>query len=125
VLSNLAIKNLSTTHRLIIVLALLTTVFWGNIFRFYPRLLDRAYDDTSEGLVLGRLARSAADGLTSKNADLGLNYDQTRPGVGVSELYNDQKRYFANPQLIDSLHLAWGPIPTSLVCRELFFRSST
>jgi len=111
VLSNLAIKNLSTTQRLIIVLALLTTVFWGNIFRFYPRLLDRAYDDTSEGLVLGRLARSAADGLTSKNADLGLNYDQTRPGVGVSELYNDQKRYFANPQLIDSLHLAWGPYP--------------
>jgi len=50
--SNLAIGNLGTTQRLVIVLALLTTVFWGNILRFYPRLIDRAYDDTSIALVV-------------------------------------------------------------------------
>ena len=50
--SNLAIGNLGTTQRLVIVLALLTTVFWGNILRFYPRLIDRTYDDTSIALVV-------------------------------------------------------------------------
>jgi hypothetical protein len=121
VLSNLAIKNLSTTQRLIIVLALLTTVFWGNLFRFYPRLIDLTYDDTSEGLVIGRLARSAADGITSANADLGLNFDPKRPGVGVSELYNDQKIYFANPQLVNSLHLGWGPYPNHFGLQGIVF----
>ena len=110
-LSNLAIRNLSTTLRLIIVLALLTTVFWGNLFRFYPRYIDQTYDSTSEGLVIGRLARSAADGVTSQNADLGLNFDPSRPSVDVPTLYNDQKRYFANPELMGSLHLGWGGYP--------------
>src|SRR5512140_1098429 len=109
--SNLTIRNLGTTQRLIIVLALLTSVFWGNLFRFYPRLIDRTYDDTSYGLVIGRLARSAADGLTSQNADLGLNFDPNRPGADVPTLYSDQKSYFANPQLVDSLHLGWGGYP--------------
>jgi hypothetical protein len=121
VLSNLAVRNLGTTQRLVIVLALLTTVFWGNILRFYPRLIDRTYDDTSEGLVIGRLARSAADGLTSENADLGLNVDPTRPGLSVPELYNDQQRYLADPQLVDSLHLGWGPYPSQFGLQGIVF----
>jgi hypothetical protein len=121
VLSNLTIRNLGTTQRLIIVLALLTTVFWGNIFRFYPRLIDRTYDSTSEGLVIGRLARSAADGLMSENADLGLNVDPKHPGAGVLELYDDQKRYFANPELVDSLHLGWGPYPNQFGLQGIVF----
>ena len=124
-LSKLAVRNLGTTQRLIIVLALLTTVFWGNILRFYPRLIDGTYDDTSEGLVKGRLARAAADGLTSENADLGLNVDPKRPGLSVPELYADQKRYLADPQLVDSLHLGWGPYPSQFGLQGIVFRSST
>jgi hypothetical protein len=121
VLSRFAIKNVSTPQRLVIVLALLTTVFWGNIFRFYPSRIDRTYDDTSEGVVIGRLARSAADGLTSENADLGLNVDPKHPGASVPELYSDQKRYFANPQLVDSLHLAWGAYPNQFGLQGIVF----
>jgi len=121
VLSKLAVRNLGTTQTLIIVLALLTIVFWGNILRFNPRLIDRTYDDTSEGLVIGRLARSAAYGLTSENANLGLNVDPKRPGVIAHELYDDQKRYFANPQLVDSLHLGWGPYPSQFGLQGIVF----
>ncbi len=110
-LSNLAIRNLGTTQRLVIVLALLTTVFWGNLFRFYPRFIDGTYDDTSEGLVIGRLARSAADGLMSKNADLGVNSDPERPVAPGPEFYSDQKKYFETPELVDSLHLNWTAYP--------------
>lgn len=116
-----AVRNLGTTQRLIIVLALLTIIFWGNILRFYPRLIDRTYDDTSEGLVIGRLARSAADGLMSKNADLGLNVDPKRPGLSVPELYDDQKRYLANPELVGSLHLGWGPYPSQFGLQGIVF----
>jgi hypothetical protein len=121
VLSKLAAKDLGSTQRLVIVVALLTIVFWGNILRFYPRLIDRTYDDTSEGLVIGRLARSAAQGLTSENADLGLNVDPNRPGLSVPELYKDQKRYFANPQLVDSLHLGWGAYPSQFGLQGIVF----
>jgi hypothetical protein len=124
VLSKLATKILGLPNRPIIVgivVVLLTTVFWGNLFRFYPSLIDRTYDDTSEGLVIGRLARSAAQGLTSANADLGLNVDPKRPGLSVPELYADQKRYFANPPLVNSLDLGWGPYPNQVGLQGILF----
>ena len=67
--SNPATKNLATTPWLILMIvgALLTIVFCGNLFRFYPRFIDQVYDDTSEAVVVGRMTRSAADGLMSEN----------------------------------------------------------
>ena len=114
--------KLSPTLLVIIVLALLTTIFWGNVFRFYPRFIDGPYDTSGEETVIGRLARSAADGITSENADLGTN----APGSKVNgiESYHDQKRYFEDPHLVSSLHLQWWPY-ASLACKELHFRPST
>jgi hypothetical protein len=86
VTSNLAIKNFGITERLVllIVMALLTTIFWGNVLRFSPRIVDRTYDTTSDGVVIGRMARSAVDGFTSGNADLGVNVEPTGPTGGKS-----------------------------------------
>jgi hypothetical protein len=105
--SKLAIRNLGTAPLLMIVLALLTIIFWGNVFRFSPGLIDRTYDGTSDGMVIGRLARSAADGFTSGNADLGVNAHPE--DIGGFELFQDQIKYFEHPELVDSLRLEWWP----------------
>jgi hypothetical protein len=119
--SNLAIMNLSTAQRLIIVLALLTIVFWENVFQFSPRLINGPYDTTSEALVIGRLTRAAVDGLTSGNADLGTNFDPKRPDVGGIEQYKDQKRYFEDPRLVGSLDLRWHSYPSQFGLQGIFF----
>jgi len=41
----------------VIVWVVLTAIFWGNLFRFYPSMIDGVYDGTSEASVVGRLAR--------------------------------------------------------------------
>ena len=89
------------------MLALLTIIFWGNVFRFSPGLIDRTYDTTADGTVIGRLTRAAADGFTSGNADLGVNaHPNDVEGFG---LFQDQIKYFEHPELVDSLHLVWWP----------------
>jgi hypothetical protein len=122
VTSNLAIKNFGITERLVllIVMALLTTIFWGNVLRFSPRIVDRTYDTTSDGVVIGRMARSAADGFTSGNADVGVNVEPTGPTGGI-ELFNDQIKYFEDPQLVDSLHLEWWPYSSQFGLHGLVF----
>jgi hypothetical protein len=28
----------------------MTAIFWGNLFRFHPAMIDQSYDGTSDGL---------------------------------------------------------------------------
>jgi hypothetical protein len=117
--SKLATGNPGTAPVLLIVLALLTIIFWGNVFRFSSGLIDRTYDGTSDGMVIGRLTRSAADGFTSGNADLGVN---ARPkDVGGFELFQDQIKYFEHPELVDSLHLEWWPYASQFGLHGMLF----
>jgi hypothetical protein len=104
----------------LIVWVVLTFVYWGNLFRFHPAMIDQSYDDTSEGLVIGRMARAAADGIF-RNTDLGSNFDpqQTQPVGG--EYFKAQKRVFENPELIHSLPLAWGPYPSHFALQGFVF----
>src|ERR1700694_406952 len=90
----------------LIVWVVLTFIYWGNLFRFHPSLIDRSYDDTSEGLVIGRMARAAADGLFG-STDLGSNVDPTHPTLAGEEYFNAQKEVFENPDLIHSRQLQW------------------
>jgi len=48
--SKLATRNPGATPWFILVLAvaLLTSIFCGNAFRFYPRFIDKVYDETSD-----------------------------------------------------------------------------
>jgi len=121
--SNQATKSLATTPWLILIIvgALLTIVFCGNVFRFYPRFIDQVYDDTSEAVVVGRMTRSAADGLMSENTYLGNNRDQKHPVVISSELYPVQKKYFENPLLVKSLGLTWDPYRSHFGLQGIFF----
>jgi hypothetical protein len=115
----LAMRKLGTAPLLMIVLALLTIIFWGNVFRFSPRLIDRTYDGTSDGMVIGRLARSAADGLTSGNADLGVNAHPK--DIGGFELFQDQIKYFEHPELVDNLRLEWWPYSSQFGLHGIVF----
>lgn len=106
--SNLTTRILGPAHWVLIVWVALGVMYWGNVFRFHPSMIDRSYDDTSEGLVIGRMARAAADGLF-RNTDLGSNVDPTHPTSPGEEYYNTQKGYFENPNLIHSRQLQWDP----------------
>ena len=103
---HLAILKLRPARWAVIAWVVLAGIFWGNVFRFHPLMIDQSYDDTSEQLVIGRMARSAADGLTSGNADVGVNYF---PSQDRLEYYEAQRRYFENPELIHTLRPEWGP----------------
>lgn len=105
----------------VIAAIVLTAIYWGNLFRFSPRLIDRTYDDTSEASVVGRLARAAADGLF-KNTDLGSNADAEHPNTTADpENYNKQIRYFENPELIHRLGLTWAPYPSHFAMQGYVF----
>jgi hypothetical protein len=116
----LAIRNLGTAPLLLIVLALLTIIFWGNVFRFSPGLIDRTYDTTSDGVVIGRLARAAADGFTSGNADLGVN-GEPMGSVGGYELFQNQVRAYEDPKSINTLDLRWWPYASQFGLQGIIF----
>ena len=104
-----ATSRLRPAHWALIAWVALAGIYWGNAFRFHPLLIDRSYDDTAEQVVVGRMARSAADGLTSENGDLGINYF---PSQDRSEDYETQRKFFENPELIHTLRPEWGPYPS-------------
>ena len=93
-----------------IVWVALTAIFWGNLFRFNPSIIDGVYDDTSEASVVGRLARAEVDGYF-RNTDLGSNVDPRHPNADLSN-YPSQFRYYEHPELIHSLGLDWAPDPS-------------
>ena len=118
--SKLATGNPGTAPILLIVLALLTSIFWGNVFRFSPGLIDRTYDTTSDAVVIGRLARAAADGFTSGNADLGVNGDPMG-SVGGYELFQNQVKSYEDPKSINTLHLGWWPYASQFGLHGIIF----
>src|ERR1700742_3988700 len=79
----------------VITCIVLTAIFWGNLFRFFPALIDPGYDTFSDAIVVGRLARAAADGYF-ENTDLGDNLDLKNPATDA-EIYQRQVEYFLHP----------------------------
>jgi hypothetical protein len=59
---SIAVPRFTPARTAVIVWVALTAIFWGNLFRFNPSLVDGVYDDTSEASVVGRLARAEVDG---------------------------------------------------------------
>ncbi len=97
----------------------LTAIFWGNLFRFSPSWIEPAYDTNSEALVIGRLARAAADGYFN-HTDLGANLDLKNP-IASAENYRRQVDYFLKPELIHSLNLTWGAYPSHFALQGFLF----
>ena len=96
----------------------LTAIFWGNLFRFYPSRIDPVFDTTSEALLVGRLARAAADGYFN-HTTLGANLDPKTPAG--ADNYQKQVEYFLNPDLIHSLNLKWGAYPSHFALQGFLF----
>jgi hypothetical protein len=102
------IKAFSSSRTLSLVLALiLALIFWSNVFRFSPNAIDGVFDTTSEGLVIGRLGRAAADGIFFKDAGLGTNFDSQQV-LGPREIYKAQVEYFQHPEMLKQDHIIWG-----------------
>lgn len=97
----------------------LTAIFWGNLFRFSPALIDPGYDSTSDAIVVGRLARAAADGYFH-NTELGYNYLPGPTGRDYWD-YKRQLEYFEHPDLIHSLGLKWGPYTSHFALQGFLF----
>jgi hypothetical protein len=94
----------------VIAAIVLTAIYWGNLFRFHPSMIDQVYDKTSEASAVGRLARAAADGIFW-NTDLGSNTDAEHSN-GAADNYERQVRYFEHPELIHSLGLDYANYPS-------------
>ena len=103
----------------VVTCIVLTAIFWGNLFRFSPALMDPVYDATYEAFVVGRLARAAADGYFN-NTDLGVNIDPKNP-LNETDKYQKQVEYFQRPDLIHSLGLKWAAYPSHFALQGYLF----
>lgn len=86
----------------------LTAIFWGNLLRFHPAMIDKVYDDTSEAVVVGRLARAEVEGVF-KNTNLGSNIDWNNPPTSTNH-YETEVRYYEHPELLKGV--TWIPYPS-------------
>jgi hypothetical protein len=91
---------------------ILTAIFWGNLFRFRPAMIDHVYDGASDGVVIGRMARAAAHGLFT-HTDLGWHYDPNHIISVSPEWYDLQLRVYEHPELVDSMGLKWADYPST------------
>jgi len=97
----------------------LTAIFWGNLFRFSPSMIDPVYDTSYESYVIARMARAASDGYFN-NTDLGLNIDP-KLSAADSQSYQRQVEYFEHPDLVRSLGLKWEPYPSHFAFQGFLF----
>jgi hypothetical protein len=111
--------TLKPAHIALAAWIVLTLVFWGNLFRFHPSMIDGVFDGTSEASVVGRLARASADGFF-RNTDLGVNIDPKQPDADLFN-YPRQVRYFEHPDLIHSLGLEWAPYASHFALQGYVF----
>jgi hypothetical protein len=99
-----------------IVLAL---IFANNIFHFSQYRINKVFDRTSESMVVGRLARSAAEGIGARDAALGSS--RNVKGDADSRDYDEQLRYFEHPGLIAAEGAEWDPYLSQLGLQGIFY----
>ena len=114
------LRNLPNRDVSIAVALLLALIFANNVFHFSQYRINKVFDQTSEGLVVGRLARSAADGVLSERAELGTNYREKDP-VELRGSYSDQIKYFEHPELIKADDAQWAVYPSQFGLQGIFF----
>jgi hypothetical protein len=105
------LRNLPNRDVSIVVALVLALIFTNNVFHFSQYRINRVFDQTSEGMVVGRLGRSAADGIFSQRAELGMNFLEKDPPE-VRGNYPDQIKYFEHPELIKTDGAGWAVYPS-------------
>ena len=114
------LRNLPNRDVSIAVALLLALIFTTNVFHFSQYRINKVFDQTSEGMVVGRLARSASDGVFSERAELGTNYREKDP-VELRGSYSDQIKYFEQPELIRADGAQWAVYPSQFGLQGLFY----
>ena len=114
------LRNLPNRDVSIVVALLLALIFTNNVFHFSQYRINKVFDQTSEGLVVGRLARSASDGIFSERAELGVNLLESQPPEQRGN-YDDQIRYFEHPELIKTEGALWGVYPSQFGLQGIFY----
>ena len=114
------LRNLPNRDVSIVVALLLALIFTNNVFHFSQYRINKVFDQTSEGLVVGRLARSASDGIFSERAELGINLLESQPPEQRGN-YDDQIRYFEHPELIRTEGALWGVYPSQFGLQGIFY----
>jgi len=114
------LRNLPNRDLSIAVALLLALIFTNNVFHFSQYRINRVFDQTSEGMVVGRLGRSAADGIFSQRAELGMNFLEKDPPE-VRGNYPDQIKYFEHPELIKTDGAEWAVYPSQLGLQGIVF----
>ncbi|MCS3731651.1 hypothetical protein [Bradyrhizobium betae] len=107
-------------RRLCILVSLVLALIWtNNIFHFRISSAYGVFDPTSEGLVVGRLGRAAAEGILSQGGSLGSNAKlEGNPDPGK---YWEQLKYFEHPELIAPDGAVFGAYLSQFGLQSLFF----
>jgi hypothetical protein len=114
------LRNLPSRDVSIVVALVLALVFTNNVFHFSQYRINKVFDQTSEGMVVGRLGRSAADGIFSERAELGMNFLEKDPPE-VRGNYPDQIKYFEHPELIKADGAGWAVYPSQFGLQGIVF----
>jgi hypothetical protein len=114
------LRNLPNRDVSIVVALVLALIFTNNVFHFSQYRINKVFDQTSEGMVVGRLARSAADGIFSERAELGMNFLEKDPPE-VRGNYPDQIKYFEHPELIKADGAGWAVYPSQFGLQGIVF----
>ena len=112
--------NLRNRDASIVLALVVALVFTNNVFHYSQYRINQVFDQTSEGLVVGRLARSASDGLFSERAELGNNYRE-KDSVELRGSYSDQIKYFEQPELIKADGAQWAVYPSQFGLQGIFY----
>lgn len=112
------LRTLSNRDLCILLAVALALIFANNVFHFSQYRINKVFDRTSEGMVVGRLGRSAAEGISAKGAALGTN---KASNTDDSRDYDAQVKYFDNPALIAAEKPDWEPYDSQFGLQGIFF----
>jgi hypothetical protein len=114
------LRNMSNRDLCIVLALVLALIFTNNVFHFSQYRINKVFDQTSEGLVVGRIARSASEGINSRGGAIGFNFDLNSPR-DTWEAYSQQLHYFEHPELIKGDETGWGPYISHVALQGYFF----
>ena len=113
------LRGLSNRDLCVLLALVLALIFANNVFHFSQYRINRVFDRTSESVVVGRMARSAAEGIAARDAALGTNFDLKRSVD--SRDYDTQIRTFEHPELIAAEANDWDPYLSQFGLQGIFY----
>jgi hypothetical protein len=112
------LRDISNRDLCILLALVLALIYANNVFHFSQYRINKVFDRTSEGMIVGRLGRSAAEGIGAKGGTLGTN---KAPDKEDSRDYDAQVKYFETPALISTEKADWDSYDSQLGLQGIFY----